>query len=270
MDAADIILGITFLNRHRTVLETNPGYSPKFIIDDCEIPILKDRNFKGLSVYTVKALDNQIVEWTRNTGTVVIPPQTTGVLKLKVPCNEKLLRSHTMFHPMEPNDELTRGEVDDLKFQEGLIKVRKTGNGKLYAYVGYINHTSEKMTIKDGEIVGGLSISGDSFDLEPTDRHAGKYVNSVRVGSEQERWAQIEKELVGKVKAGSLEEKVLHRVIKRYKDVIQLKGEPFRTTGTVKHHIDNEGPPELFIPQYKVPLKDLEDIEDEMARLEDE
>ena len=36
----DIILGIAFLNKYRTVLATTPGYSPKFTIDDKTIPLL--------------------------------------------------------------------------------------------------------------------------------------------------------------------------------------------------------------------------------------
>ena len=85
-----------------------------------------------------------------------------------------------------------------------------------------------------------------------------------------ERWDFIKQELVGKCDAGSAEEQALLRCFKRHQEVIQLPGEPFKTTDTVRHHIDYEGPPTLFVPQYNIAQVDLEDTEVELQRLQQE
>ena len=84
------------------------------------------------------------------------------------------------------------------------------------------------------------------------------------------RWDKIKEALKGKTVPGSEEEKSLHRCMKNHQGVVLLEGEPFKTTQTVKHHIDYHGPPDLFVPQYKIAQIDIEDTEEEMKRLETE
>ena len=54
MDAADVILGMGFLNTHKTQLLTTPGKSPKFCIDAQSIPIVKEKDFRGINIFSIK------------------------------------------------------------------------------------------------------------------------------------------------------------------------------------------------------------------------
>lgn len=63
MSSCDVILGISFLNRNHTMV-TRPGQSPKFTIDSYEIPLIRERNVQGMSVFTIKDIgEDNVVEW---------------------------------------------------------------------------------------------------------------------------------------------------------------------------------------------------------------
>ena len=64
MDAADIILGMSFLNKNKTALYTQPGQSPKFILNDKVIPLIREGDYKGYHVYAIKHIgEENIIEW---------------------------------------------------------------------------------------------------------------------------------------------------------------------------------------------------------------
>ena len=46
------------------------------------------------------------------------------------------------------------------KLHKGVIKIRISGNGKLYCHVPYTNYSSDTMKFNKGEKVGVLSIYG--------------------------------------------------------------------------------------------------------------
>ena len=271
-EACDIILGISFLNKNNTSLVTQPGRSPKFVIDGNEIPVLREKSKNGLNVFTVKDQGEDIVEWVRASKPELIPPRSMGVIKIKVPYNEKFMSNLVNFHPLTDDDPLTRDESEeDFDMREGLIKVRVSGNGKCYGYIGYVNHSSISKEIKAGELLGGLSVDIESKVIDnPNINSESQYINSVKVLSKEERWIKIKDMLKDKCKTGSEEQAALIRCMKRHMSVVQLPGEPLKTTPTVQHKIDYEGPKDLFIPQYSIPFKDLEDCGIEIDRLEAE
>ena len=182
-EACDIILGISFLNKNNTSLVTQPGRSPKFVIDGNEIPVLREKSKNGLNVFTVKDQGEDIVEWVRASKPELIPPRSMGVIKIKVPYNEKFMSNLVNFHPLTDDDPLTRDESEeDFDMREGLIKVRVSGNGKCYGYIGYVNHSSISKEIKTGELLGGLSVDIESKVVDNPDINSeSQYINSVKV-----------------------------------------------------------------------------------------
>ena len=205
----------------------------------------------------------------------MIPPRSMGQLKLKVPYNDKLLKNKVLFHPWEEEDSLTKDEWDDFELPESLVKIRKTQNGKMYSYVKYINHSHHAKEIKQGEILGGVSIDAEVINWKDFDeKNEQNFINNVHVLNDCEkvesRGNKIKNLLVDKVIPGSEEEAALHRVMEKHMGVIQLEGEKFKTTDTVEHYIDYEGPPTLFTPAYKTAKIDQMDIDREIDRLESE
>ena len=258
----DVILGISFLNKHNTSLITRPGESPKFLIDNFHIPVIKERKEHGLSVFSINHTEN-IVEWAKASKHVILPPRNIGYLKVRIPFNQYLLNHDVCFHPIEKSSD--EEGTSDFELREGLIKVRTSGNNKLYAYIPYINHSQEKVILRKGQPIGGLTI-----DLEVGIMcDQTKAVNNVVVSQPEKisRWEQIKQTLQGKTEPGSNEEKALLDCMEKHQKVVQLPGEPFQTTDTVTHFIDYHGPDALFIPQYNIPVIDVEDTEKEVQRL---
>ena len=267
MKSVDIILGIRFLNNNTTTLVTRPGCSPKFTIDGNKVPMLKDKVRKGIGVYNIHQLATEgIVEYARVSKQVVLPSRSMGHLKLKIPYNESLLKGNVLFQPLEPLEVTDENEQDNFEVREGLIKVRVTGKKKMIAYIGYINHSDESKVLKGGEVIGGLS---DNVELGSLIERT-KVINNINRASnwqEANRWAKIKETLRDKALPGSEEEKALHYCLKKHQGVVQLPGEPFKTTDTVQHFIDYHGPPDLHVPQYNIPQIDVEDTEIEIDRL---
>lgn len=137
----------------------------------------------------------------------------------------------------------------------------------MYAYIGYINHGEESKILRRGEIIGGLSTNVEIGTCE----EKTKVINNLNMGNVKskgnDRWDIIKEALAGKTVAGSPEESALFYCMERHQSVVQLPGEPFKTTDTVQHFIDYNGPPYVFVPQYNIPQIDKEDTEVEIERL---
>ena len=271
MEGIDIILGMSFLNEHETQLLTTPGQSPKFCIDSQCIPMVKENKCHGVSIYTIKTIrDEDITELVRSSKAVTLPPRSAGQLKLKVPYNEILLRNKVLFHPSDVEDSLTKEEWDDFEIPESLVKVRVTPNKKMFAWVKYRNHGYFPKVLKQGQLLGGLSIDNEIYK----DDEEVNLINSVNLTKpgipDGSRWSKIRGLLEGKTPQGSPEEAALLRVMQKHTNVVQLEGEKFKTTDTVEHFIDYQGPPDLFTPAYKTARFDQEEIDKEIERLERE
>ena len=270
IEGIDIILGMKFLNQHTTVLTTKPGCSPKFMIGTQNIPIIREENNKDsrFSIFNICDNDYGTVEYVKSSKRMVIPPRCIGTLKIKIPYNKDLIGKTVLFHQNDFTDNLTKGE-DEIEFEipEGALKVHETQNGKTYSYVQFINHGSNTKIINENERVGSISLLGKT-ETDPQPRANEKVsINLVGKMDEEERWKKVKEMLKDKTTPNSPEEEALFRVVKKYQHVVQLPTEPFKTTKTVKHRIEYEGPETLFIPPYNIAHADIEDTNKELDRL---
>ena len=271
IEGVDVILGMKFLNKHETSLTTQPGVSPKFTIDGKVIPIVRDQEKRishRYSVFSLKHTEEDIVEWVKTTKDIIIPPRCIGTLKVKIPFNVDISQKTCLFHPNEVTDDLTVGEDEsDFEIPEGVLKVHMSKKGKLYSYVQYINHSTESKKLKQGHIIGGVSMLGDNETEPSADSSDYSTVNAVKQLTSEQRWEKVKEVLKGKTIPGSAEEQALYRCMRVNQGVVQLPAEPFKTTQTVKHRIDYEGPETLFIPPYDIAHADIEDTNAAVEKL---
>ena len=258
----DLILGLTFLNENHTSIQTTPGQSPKFCIDGQNIPVIRQKDVKGIAVYSIQDIgEDNILEFAKVSKYQVLKGKQEGYLKVRIPYNTALLKENVLFHPLDVNED----EIEGVTFTEALINVRQDGTGKCLAYIGYINYSDEDVCIKRGEIIGGLSAGveiGSIAEAKP------KVINNISANTKvASRWERIQQLLKEKCTPDSEEESALLYCMNRHQRVVQLEGEPFRTTNSVEHFIDYQGPKDLFTPQYKIPFIDMEDTDIEVDRL---
>ena len=174
----DVILGITFLNTFKTTLVTTPGKSPKFSIDGNTIPLLRQKPHKNMSVFTLRSVPQDSVEFVRSAHYQKIEPRCMGFIKLSVPVNVELQNKKIHFQPLGDDDsdmEETIDEDCELELKEGLIKIKCSGNGKYYAYLPFVNHSSFSKTVRTGDILGTISI----VDLHAANEQQATGVDSI-------------------------------------------------------------------------------------------
>ena len=160
-----VILGLGWLNDHRTAFITQPGRTPVFKIDDTEIPIIKNVNSNGLTTVNVSNLSENTVDFAKCATNLKILPRSVGFVKLGIPYNEKLL-GHEMIH-FEQLEHITENmdEFGDnagpgslFKLQPGVIKIKLSGNNKIYCHIPYSNLSGETINLNKGRTVGSLSL----------------------------------------------------------------------------------------------------------------
>ena len=160
-----VILGLGWPNDHRTAFITQPGRTPVFKTDDTEIPIIKNVNSNGLTTVNVSNLSENIVDFAKCATNFKILPRSVGLVKLGIPYNEKLL-GHEMIH-FEQLEHITENmdEFGDnagpgslFKLQPGVIKIKLSGNNKIYCHIPYSNLSGETINLNKGRTVGSLSL----------------------------------------------------------------------------------------------------------------
>ena len=161
-----MIIGIGWLNQHDTKLRTKVGHTPIFCIDDVEIPIIQSRTEKGLTILNVENITSDTVDFAKTAATTFIKPRSKGIMKVAIPYNKKLLGdSLVYFEPMpksvEDHDEFGDNEEEDNLFElhSGIVKVKISGNNKLYCHIGYTNLGSTSKRLRKGQKIGFLSLA---------------------------------------------------------------------------------------------------------------
>ena len=153
----DVILGLSWLNDHRTEFITCPGQTPIFRIDSSEIPIIREAiSSKGLTTVNVSNLSSNTVDFAKCANNLKILPRSVGFIKLKIPYNSKLLDTKQLIHFEQINhinqnhDEYgdNLGPQNLFKVQSGVIKVKLSGNNKLYCHVAYSNLSEDTISLK--------------------------------------------------------------------------------------------------------------------------
>ena len=77
-----VILGLGWLNEHRTAFITQPGRTPVFKIDDTEIPIVKEAiSCKGLTTVNITNLSENTVDFAKCATDLKILPRSVGFVK---------------------------------------------------------------------------------------------------------------------------------------------------------------------------------------------
>ena len=140
----DVILGIGWLNEHHTDFITCPGRTPIFRIDNVDIPIVREAIVhKGFKTVNVSDLSSNTIDFAKCANNIKIKPRSVGFIKLKIPYNEKLLNTNQLIHfdqihnVRENHDEFgdNLGPQNLFKIQSGVIKVKLSGNSRLYCHV---------------------------------------------------------------------------------------------------------------------------------------
>ena len=153
-------MGLGWLNEHSTTFITQPGRTPVFKIDDTEIPIVKEAiSIKGLTTVNISKLSKNTVDFAKCATDLKILPRSVGFVKLGIPYNEKLLGNNKMIH-FEQLDHITENtdEFGDnagpgslFKLQPGVIKIKLSGNGRVYCHIPYSNLSEETINLKKRE-----------------------------------------------------------------------------------------------------------------------
>ena len=134
-------------------------------MDNTEIPIFRNTDSNGLTTVNVSNLSENIVDFAKCASRLIIPPRSTGFIKLSIPHNEKLL-GDKMVH-FEQLDHITENmdEFGDnigpgklFKLQPGVIKIKLSGNKKIYTHIPYSNISDETIILKKGNTLGVLSL----------------------------------------------------------------------------------------------------------------
>ena len=162
----DAILGIGWLNQHDTSLKTKKGHTPIFCIDDTEIPIIQNRKEKGLTVLNVENITPEIIDFAKAASTTFIKPRSKGFMKVAIPYNNKLLGdSLVYFEPMPKSTEYydvygdNESDSDLFELHRGIVKIKSTGNNKLYCHIAYSNLGTTTKTFNKGQKLGFLSLA---------------------------------------------------------------------------------------------------------------
>ena len=154
----DVILGMPWLNDQKTKFETCPGQTPIFKIGCSEIPIIREAiSNKEFTSINVTNLSNNTIDFAKCANNLKVLPRSVGFLKLKIPYNSKLLDTNQlihfeqMLHSTNSYDEYgdNVGPQNLFKIQSGVIKVKLSGNQKLYCHVPYSNLSEEAVFFKN-------------------------------------------------------------------------------------------------------------------------
>ena len=130
----DIILGIGFLNSTHTSLITEPGRTPRFLLEGRSIPLLKSKTRGDKRVFSIKNIGVDTVDYAKAAKYEVIAPRSVGFLKAAIPANKDLIGKTVCFETILDHQRAAKDELFQVK--EGIIKVRLSGNNKYYALKG--------------------------------------------------------------------------------------------------------------------------------------
>ena len=115
----DIILGIGFLNTTHTSLITEPGCTPKFLLEGRSIPLLKSKSRGDKRVFSIKNLSVDTVDYAKSAKYDVIAPRSVGFLKASIPANKDLIGKTVCFENLVGQQQAEATELFQLK--EGII-----------------------------------------------------------------------------------------------------------------------------------------------------
>ena len=291
-----VILGVAWLNEHRTSFITEPGRTPVFRIDDREIPIMKNVNSDGLTTLNVTNSSENIVDFAKCASNLTILPRSTGFVKLAIPYNENLLGQDLVYFEMlekitENKDEFgdNVGPGDLFKLQPGIIKIKLSGNNRLYCHVPYTNLSTETIKFRKGRTVGSLSVveevsfdtkvdSGEQTQIGVAPRVEPGDHNLVNTTSEEQdkdysnpvtRQEYIKKLLVGKCDNDRCQQ-LVEQLFKKYPKLVKCPNEILGHTDALEHEILYSGPKVIYIPQYKTTAAEQDEINDEILSMLDQ
>ena len=295
-----VILGLGWLNDHSTAFITQPGRTPVFKIDNTEIPIITNVNREGLTTVNVSNLSENIVDFAKCATNLKIMPRSAGFVKLSIPYNEKLL-GHEMIH-FEQLDHITEnidefGDNDGpgslFKLQSGVIKIKLSGNNKIYCHIPYSNLSGETINLKKGKTVGSLSVveevtvdydeeniqnpqAGVAPGVEPATHNNTKSVNTTTKEELEDknkdysdpviRHEYIKKLLVGKCDDNRCQE-LVEQLFKKYPKLVKCPNEILGYTDAITHDILYDGPKCIYIPPYKTTSAEEEEINEEILKM---
>ena len=281
-----VILGLAWLNDHNTSFVTSVGRTPIFKIDDVEIPIIK--NIKnGYTTIDVSNISDNTVDFVKCPADIKIQPRSVGFIKLGIPYNEKLLGNKMIYfeqleHSSDIIDEF--GDNENLKplfkLLPTVIKVKLSGNNKLYCRIPYRNLSSNPINLQKGNIVGSLSLVDEIGDVELEDlsveANAGCEINNVvHNDSESKRLnysdPEVRQEYIkGLVKgkcANAKAQEMVEGLFKKYPGLVKCPGEVLNYTNALEHEILYDGPKTIYVPPYKTSAAEMEEINNEVLSM---
>ena len=291
-----VILGLSWLNDHNTTFITQPGRTPIFKIDNTEIPIIKNVNSDGLTTVNVSNLSDNIVDFARCASNLKILPRSVGFVKLGIPYNEKLLGQemihfeqleHTTENMDEFGDNVGPGPL--FKLQPGIIKIKLSGNNKIYCHIPYSNLSEENINLKKGKTLGSLSLvdevavvpNEDSIKNPPrpeepeggVEPHNNTRLFNAAIEEEIEdpviRYEYIKKLLVGKCDNSRCQE-LVEQLFKKYSKLVKCPYEILGYTTAITHDILYDGPKCIYIPPYKSTSAEQTEINEVLKMLQED
>ena len=262
----DIILGLGWLNTYQTQFITEPGKTPVFKLDNTEIPIIKE-NISYKDVVTTVNLSNSCedtIDIAKCATDMVIPPRSVGFIKLKIPYNEKLIESNKLIHFQEINhvkdntDEYgdNTGPQNLFKFQPGVIKVKLSGNNRLYCHVTYSNLSEENIHLSKNQTIGNLSLveevilDNNDTNLIHTVTENKSNVKDKDYTNPSIRLEYIKGLLKGKC-SDTRSQQLLEQLFRKYPNIVKCPGEILGHTDALEHDILYQGPKVIYKPPYK-------------------
>ena len=86
-----MILGITFLNKLKTEVRTFPGESSKFYINQQAIPLVREKRYNCLYVFTVTKEVVDCEEFVKCERHQILPPRSLDCAEISLPAIRRLL-----------------------------------------------------------------------------------------------------------------------------------------------------------------------------------
>ena len=283
-----VILGLAWLNNNNTSFVTSVGRTPIFKINDVEIPII--RNMKdGFTTIDVSNISDNTVDFVKCPSDIKIEPRSVGFIKLKIPYNEKLLGNNMIYfeqltHSSDIIDEY--GDNENLtplfKLLPTVIKVKLSGNNRLYCRIPYKNLSSNPIYLKRGNIVGNLSLVDEIDDVKlenlSVETSEGCEINNVIQSDSdiKERDYTIphvrQEYIKGLVKnkcADPKAQELVEGLFKKYPSLVKCPGEVLNFTNALEHEILYDGPKTIFVPPYKTSPVEMDEINKEVLSMLD-
>ena len=291
----DVILGLSWLNQNNTSFVTQPGRTPIFKIDSTEIPIITNINRDGLKTVNVSNLSNSIIDFAKCASNLKIAPRSVGFLKLGIPYNEKLLGQNMIYfeqleHTKEGTDEFgdNPGPGPLFKLQPGVIKIKLSGNNRIYCHIPYSNLSEETIFLKKGRVVGSLSLveevtlvyNSDNEEKvtegKPDPHIITNSVNSATVDDTHESQKDysdpdIRNKYIRELIAGKCDDTetqhLLEQLFIKYPKLVKCPNEILGFTTEIEHEILYNGPQCIYIPPYKSSNAEQTEINAEVLKM---